>query len=242
MIRYPQIGLKAQLAIASYILRRMTTLGLDPQAEKAQLKALIKATVSHGSLVGAEVLETPSGPRVAVKIKGIKQSREIGDDEGIRAVDPEWFVLALILTIFGGHSHIKNISPRRKPVDPPPLPNTHDSHYVYIFEDARGFTWQHLIAGAGRGQEAQLGDHRILCMEELTLAPRKGPWKERATAIDEALRLYQVAADTAAAKGATLGITKASYEAMLRAGFKLLDDCHGHKLKLDPGLSKEAAE
>jgi hypothetical protein len=233
---YPQIGLKAQLAVASYVLRRVSTPGLDPKGEKAQLSALIKSVIPHASLVSAQVVETEGGLRVKAKIKGIKQTREAGDEEGYREVDPEWFVLALALTTFGNgcHSHIK----RTSPTDASPL------HYVYIFEDGLGLTWQHLIAGAGAGEEAQLGpNHKVLCMEELTLAPSaRRTWKDRETAIGEALRLYQMAADKAAAKGTTLGITKASYEATLRAGFKLLDDTHGHKLKREPVVHKAAAE
>jgi len=170
---------------------------------------------------------------VEVKIKGIKQTPESREDEGIRVVDPEWFVLALAFTIFGEHSHIKKTSGDDAPT----------RHWVYIFADKSGIPWQRLIAGAGRGEEVQLGpDHKVLCMEELTIVAKKGPWKSRDTAIAHTLDLYQVASDKAAAKGNTLGITKASYEAMLRAGFKLLDDTHGHKLKRESAVHKAAAE
>jgi hypothetical protein len=232
---YSLITTKAQLAVTSYILRRAThEQRVDPKAEKAELESLIEACIPHGSLRSAAIRQPLNGLCVAVQVQGKKQQQEVGPGEGIRIIDPEAFIAFLALTFFGGHSHIKNTSPRLKPVDDalPPAPDGHPNHYVYIHQDGIGQPWQHVIANAKPGQEVKLGaDHKDLRMVALTLVPSTGRSKnDRYVAVSEALRLHQVAANNAAAKGSTLGITRAAYEALLWACFKLLDEAHGHLL------------
>jgi hypothetical protein len=159
-----------------------------------------------------------------VRVQGIKSKVEGAD--GWRLVDLEGVIVALGMHLYGEHPHIKNTA--KKPAPP--------KHYVYSFKDEFGHTWQRLISGAGRGKDAELaGYHRDLRMHSLKLVP--GPahtWKTREGAIALALSLYDAADDK-------LGISRALYEAMLRQFFRDLDDRHGHKLRVDPSLTPQAA-
>ncbi len=228
-LEYLRIRPEAIVAISSYYLAK----ALDGDPDITALFPLLP----HGSIAEAWLEETDAGPRVAVRIKGLRSTIE--DDDGIRYVDPEWFVLSLALTIYRGHSHIKNISPRMKPGDDPPPPEVHAYHYVYMFRDENGIPWQRLIAGAGSGEDVKLApEHRDLRMQALSIIP--GPnrtYRGREEAIEEALRLYH----EAAARGHSLGLSACAYEAMLKFGFKLLDDAHGHKLRREQPI-KDAAE
>ena len=154
----------------------------------------LDTALPHGSLQKAEVVRLPMASKVHLMVQGIRSiTREV--DEGWRHVDPEWVVAAMALTLFKGHSHIKNISPRRKPGDAPLPPGRHDNHYVYMHEDEGGsFTWERLIAGAGSDEAVKLGaNHHDLTMESLTTTTTRArrAWKTREDAIGESLRLYE---------------------------------------------------
>lgn len=222
---YAEISPKAQQDLITYCLLRAA-------GEGADFTQLVLAHLPHGSVSVAWVEEpglistdpnAPSwaegdGPRVAFRI----------GDRNPRYCDLEAFVVLLVLTMFGGHPWIDDVSPRAQD------PNLKRLHYVELLEGTR---FHRLIAGGGRWEVVKLeGDHHDLRMRSLRIVPGPAVWTRESDAIQPALRLYHAAAS----RGQVPTLSAADYDALLRSTFKLLDDTHGHKLKRPPKPSVAA--
>jgi hypothetical protein len=220
---YHLIAPETAVAVEAYLLRRATQGTLDPEAERAELEALIRTALRpHGPLVKAWFLEDGG---LGVQIRGMHSSL-LKVDNGERIVNPEALPAMLLFTLFrGSHFHIKDTTGER---ERELAPGQHRSHYVYLLNDQHRL--ERVLTGAGIGEEVKLGPaHRDLRLENLTLRPSASrTWKTREDAIEAALGFRE----TAIAQGtSSLGLTAIAYEAVLRVSLKLLDDTHGHKLE-----------
>jgi hypothetical protein len=215
---YPEITREAQQAIIACI---------EAGATSEELARYLPSIIPHGPSI------LPHGPSIlphgSITKAWIDDARDavafrIGE-RNARYCDPEAFVMQLALTMFGGHAHIDDNSPRAQD------PKIKRLHYIWLLNAHGGgpkFTLQRIIAGAGAWEAVRLmADHHDLRMRSLRIVHGGGAFQTREDAIQRALFLYH------SPQGRSIPpvLSAEAFKDLLWQVFKLLDDAHGHELQ-----------
>src|SRR5229473_6351933 len=218
--KYPAIVSDKVVALLAYYHRR----AIGHEYSREEMADVFSRLLPFGSITEARYAmpgDAPEGPNAPAWAAGDDPRVALGiKDRGLRYYDTEWPMANMVLTIYGNFPHIDNSTNKEDP---------DQHHYLEAIGGDVGLSALRLIANAQPGQDVKItGEHHDQRMQALMLMPGPGrSYRGRPEAEEEALKRYDVAAE----KDKALGLAREEYRALIKAAFKLLDDCHKHKLR-----------
>jgi hypothetical protein len=133
-----------------------------------------------------------------------------------RYCDPEALAAEHLLTLWGGHLFLDNVTRRTS--------NAKRLDYAEFSFEGGQIQFHRVIAGAGRGETVRLAsEHHDLRMQSLEIIPGSAQGTAREDVLQAALCQYHAAVN----RGAWPPLSASAYKALVRGIFKVLDDTHG---------------